>query len=69
MPVSHFNIVGRPSDYGMEWENTTFTPDGTEIQSVEEWRNPSPDKFTYDVFRLEDGKKSPWVNGKWTRAT
>ena len=67
MPVSHFNIIGRPQADGLVWENMAYTPDGEPIRSIEEWRQPSPGEFTYELFRIDGEKRSPWLRGHWRK--
>lgn len=47
--------------------NVAYLSDGSTIESEEEWVFHGPDRFEYTIYKLADGRRSPWMRGQWVR--
>jgi len=80
---SHWTGVSRTSDMdGIELFETTlrrvaagqyrafnvaYQSDGTTMETEEDWAITDGDRFTYTIYQLDDGERTPWMTGEWVR--
>ncbi|MDX1381197.1 MAG: hypothetical protein R3233_08750 [Xanthomonadales bacterium] len=47
--------------------SVAYESDGGRMHTEEDWTVVSPDRVDYEIFRIEDGQRSPWMQGTWIR--
>jgi len=48
--------------------NVAYMQDGSRIENEEEWIFSGEDSYEYTIFKMEEGRRVPWMKGSWVRA-
>ena len=61
------SILERRGDGTYRMANITYSSDGSVLSTEEDWVLDGPDRFTYTIYKIEDGDRAEWMSGSWLR--
>jgi hypothetical protein len=62
------STIQQTSDSTYRVVNISYMGDGSTQTTEEDWTFVDADRYTYTIFKLEDGQRSQWYEGEWVRA-
>jgi hypothetical protein len=61
------STIEKTADNNYRVANISYMGDGSTMETDEEWTFVDDNRYTYTIFRTENGQRAPWYTGEWIR--
>ena len=65
---SRHSTIEKTSDTAYRVVNIAYQDGGPTTETEEEWSFVDADRYTYTIYQVENGERTPWYTGEWVRA-
>ena len=62
------STIEKTADNNYRVVNISYMSDGSTMKTDKEWVFSDENRYTYTIFRTENGQRAPWYAGEWIRA-